>query len=118
MPVGQAEEILALSIVFAVHVIGGVMLVWGILGDDGREPWRRRWRRGGGGGARPPRGPRPSPGGERVTLPLDEASGSRVRLREDGRIAEGYRRPARRPEHPAPAPAPGPSPKPPSRERD
>lgn len=114
MPVGQAEEILALSIVFAVHVIGGVMLVWGILDDEGREPWRRRWRRGGGGDD-PPRDPPPSPtDDERARLPHDDARASHVRLREDGRIADGYPRPPRRPEHPAPVPAPPP----PSRERE
>lgn len=107
MPVGEAEEILALGIVFFVHVVGGIMLVWGILGDEERKPWRR-WR--GGGSEPPPRDPDPSPGGERAALPLSGAAGSRVRLREDGRIAEGYPRPARRPEHPARpdrAPVPG-----------
>jgi hypothetical protein len=107
VPVGQLEEVLALSIVFAVHVIGGIMLVWGILDDEGREPWRRRWRRGG--GEEPPRDPQPSPPGERSALPLSDAQLARVRLRDEGRIADGYPRPARRPEHPAPGPSRAPA---------
>jgi hypothetical protein len=105
--VPAAEEFLALSIVFVVHVVGGLMLVWGILDDEGREPWRRRWRRGGG-GAEPPPDPSPSPGGDPATLPLPlrDAAASRVRLREDGRLADGYPPPARRPADPAPARAP------------
>jgi hypothetical protein len=109
VPAGQLEEILALSIVFFVHVVGGIMLVWGILDDEGREPWRRRFRRGGGGGE-PPQDPSPPTGDDRVAVPLGQASPSRVRLREDGRIAERYPPPARRPEHPAPERVPVPSP--------
>jgi hypothetical protein len=107
VPVGQVEEILALGIVFVVHVVGGIMLVWGILDDEGRKPWRRWWRRGGGEG--PPVDPDPTPGGDRVALPLSDAAASRVRLREDGRLADGYPRPPRRPEHPVPAPTRSPS---------
>jgi hypothetical protein len=104
MPDGQLEEILALSIVFVVHVIGAVMLVWGILGDEDRKPWRRWWRRDRG-GEDLPRDPGPS-GGNVKPLPLSETAPSRVRLREDRRISDGYPRTPRRPEHPAPAPAP------------
>ena len=108
MPVGQAEEILALSIVFLVHVVGGLLLVWGVLGDEGRGSWRRRWGGGGTDDDGPPREPEPAPPGERSSLPLPDADWSRVRLREDGRVAGGYERPARRPEHP-PQHAPTPS---------
>jgi len=105
VPAGQVEEFLALTIVFAVHVVGGLLLVWGVLGDEGRGSWRRWWRRGGDDGDAPPREPQPSPPGARLPWPLPDADASRVRLREDGRVREGYPRPARRPEHP-PAPAP------------
>ncbi|MDX6690442.1 MAG: hypothetical protein QOG15_1899 [Solirubrobacteraceae bacterium] len=104
MPDGQIEEILALGIVFVVHIIGGIMLVWGILGDEGAGPWWRWWRRGDDGDD-PPRDPDPPGGGERA-LPVADAASSRVRLREDARIADGYPRTPRRPEHPVPAPAP------------
>ena len=34
MPVAaQAEELIALALVFVVHVIGGVALVWALLDD-------------------------------------------------------------------------------------
>ncbi len=102
MPAGQAEEVLALSIVFVVHVVGAIMLVWGILGDEGsRRPWWRWWG-GGGGDGDPPRDPGPPDGGQRAPLPLGAASPSRVRLREDGRLADGYPRAPRRPGHPEP----------------
>jgi len=103
---GELEEVLALTLVFVVHVVGGLLLVWGVLGDEGRGSWRRWWRRGDDGGAPPPEPP-PSPPGARQPWPLPDASPSRVRLREDGRAGEGYAAPARRPEHP-PRPTPAP----------
>ena len=102
MPPGQAEEIIALAIVFIVHVVGGVMLVWALLDAEQRAGWRR-WLGGGGGGDDPPPGPQPPPddrGGTRAPLPLADGDPSRVRLREPARVADGYPRPARRPEHP------------------
>jgi len=107
VPAGQVEEILALTIVFVVHVVGGLLLVWGVLGDEGRASWRRRWGRGDDGGDRPPE-PQHSPSGSAPPWPLPEGRPSRVRLREDGRVADGYPPPARRPEHP-PRPATAPS---------
>lgn len=116
MPVGQAEEIIALALVFVVHVIGGVLLVWALLDAEQRSGWRRRWGRGGDDG-RPPPGPQPPPGGgrgERPPLPMPGADPSRVRLRDAVRLAQRHPRPARRPVHPA---RPAPRPPAPSRRR-
>lgn len=111
MPVGEAEEIFALALVFVVHVVGGVMLVWALLDREQRAGWRRRWRGGGGGGGdEPPQGPQPPSDGGRGTppaLPLPGGEPSRVRVREPARVAERYPRPGRRPSHP-PGPAPQP----------
>jgi len=108
---------IALALVFAVHVVGGLMLVWALLDADQRAGWRRRW------GGNPPRPPDedppgpPSPPGSplrsvpaRAPLPLPVAAASRVRLRGPGQVADGYPRPARRPAHepqPQRAPVPG-----------
>jgi hypothetical protein len=102
MPAGELPEILALTLVFVVHVIGGALLVWALLDDEARDGWRRRWRRR---GQQPPDGPRPA-AAVRPPLPLPDAAPSSVRLREPGRVGDAYPRPARRPAHP-PAPAPG-----------
>jgi len=117
MPVGQAEEIIALTLVFVVHVVGGLLLVWALLDEQQRSGWRR-WLGGDGDDDGPSSGPQPQPppepgGGARAALPLPLPGGdpSRVRLRDDGRVADGYPRPARRPDHP-PRPAPHPHPHP------
>lgn len=109
MPPGQVEEIVALALVFVVHVVGGVLLVWALLDAEQRAGWRRRF--GGGGGDDPPPGPPPPAdggGGARAPLPLPDGEPSRVRLREPVRAADGYPRPARRPAHPERRPAPVP----------
>jgi hypothetical protein len=108
MPVGQAEEIIALTLVFVVHVVGGVMLVWALLDAEQRSGWRRRWGRG----DDDPPAPQPrGGGGPRTALPLADSAPSRVRLREPVRAADRYPRPARRPAHPAqPDPRPVPAP--------
>ena len=112
---GEVEEIVALALVFGVHVLGAGMLVWALLEPEQRTGWRRRW--GWGGGDPPPPTPPSDPGGttSRVVnppaaLPLTVARPSSVRLREPTRVADGYPRPARRPAHdpqPQRAPTPG-----------
>ena len=98
MPVNEASEILALSLIFVVHVAGGLLLVWGMLDGDARPlPWWRR-RGGGGPGDRPPAPMPPAPPVSRTPLPLPGADPSRVRLRDETPLRDGYERPARRPQ--------------------
>ncbi len=108
MPGTQVEEIIALTVVFVVHLVGGGLLVWALLDGEQRNGWRRRWGRGG--EPDPPPAPEPPPRGsslERPPLPLTDSGPGRVRLREPLRAADRYRRPARRPEHePQPQRAP------------
>ena len=88
-----------------MHVVGGLMLVWGMLEGDA---WRPRWWRRGDDPDDPPPAPRPpSPG--RSRLPLAEAVPSRVRLRDETPLRDAHPRPARRPAHepPVPGEAPG-----------
>jgi len=109
MPAGQAEEIIALALVFVVHVVGGLLLVWALLDGEQRAGWRRRWGRGGGDDRPAPRPPSGPARDRRPPLPLPTTSRSRVRLREPIRAGEVYPRPARRPAHPKqPAPLPAP----------
>jgi hypothetical protein len=99
MPGNEAEEILALSLIFVVHVVGGLALVWGMLDSDARP---RPWRRGGGGGGGPdgpPTPPQPPPPRvSRAPLPLEVSRPSDVRLRDEMPLRDGYERPARRPQ--------------------
>jgi hypothetical protein len=94
-------EIVAIVLTLVVHVLGAGVLVWNLL--DGEFDWRVLWPRDddGGGGGRPDRPAAPDPGGGGLQLGpvLPDAAPSAVRLREPGRIGEGYPRPARRPEH-------------------
>jgi hypothetical protein len=114
MPAGQAEEIIALALVFVVHVVGAVMLVWALLDGEQRSAWRRPPRPPGGGDDKdPPPAPQPPSGGGRAlrpSLPLRDSQPSRMRLREPVRVADAYRRPLRRPGHPPATPAPQPAP--------
>jgi hypothetical protein len=109
VPVNEASEFLALTLIFVVHVAGGLMLVWGMLDGDAGRGWRPRWWRRGGGPDGPPIQPPPaSPPSARtpLPLPLPDAVPSRVRLRDETPLREGYPRPPRRPPAPRPERAP------------
>lgn len=100
---GEAEEFLALTLIFVVHVAGGLMLVWGMFDRETRPRWRPRWRRGDDGPGDPPPGPRPSGPSDRVALPLPSATPSRVRLRDETPLRDAHPRAPRRPSR-APVP--------------
>lgn len=100
----MSTEVLALTLTVLVHFVGALVLIAVLMHDSGSD-WRSWWPRDddGRGPETPsdPDAPRPA-GGD---LPLPGTSPSHVRLREPGRVGEGYPRPPRRPEHP-PVPAP------------
>ena len=102
-------ELVAILGTLIVHFLGAGVLVYALL-DGEQVDWRGTlWPRdddGGGGPGYEPPAKDPSPGGgDGLMPPLSDAAPSGVRLREPGqRIADGYDRPPRRPEH-APQPA-------------
>lgn len=104
MPVNEAEEVLALALIFVVHVAGGIMLLLGLL-DAGTRPgwWPRRWHRGDDGPDGPSDGSRPTPPRSARPLPLPGAAPSRVRLRDEMPLRDAYPpAPRRSPREPAP----------------
>ena len=98
MPVNEASEILALSLIFVVHVAGGLELVWGMLEGDARPA-----RGGAGAAAKGPTARRatrrrpPAPAAPRRCR-CPAPSPSRVRLRDETPLRDAYERPARRPQ--------------------
>ena len=93
-------EVVAILLTLVVHVLGAIVLVMVLL-DGEKIDWRGTlWPRDDDGGPGPdfdPPAPDPSPSG--TGTPLPDAAPSTVRLREPGRIREGYPKPARRPAH-------------------
>ena len=88
----------AILLTAVVHVIATVLLVWLLIHGQEERPDLLGWWRGDDGPHDPPprdEPPAPTGGG----LPLPGTRPSSVRLREPGRIAGGYERPARRPAH-------------------
>jgi hypothetical protein len=95
-------EVTAIVITLLAHVVGAGVLIWALLDGD-RPDWRRLLfpkddDGDGGSGPDDPLDPVPGPGGD-GGLPLPGAQPSGVRLREPGRLGDGYPRPPRRPEH-------------------
>lgn len=106
MAVDEASEILALALIFVVHVAGGAMLVWAMVSGDA-PAWRPRGWGGGGGPDDPPSDdppPSPGPSPRRLPLPLDDTEPSRVRLRDKTPLRDAHPRPPRRPSR-SPQPA-------------
>jgi hypothetical protein len=97
-------ELTAILLTLLAHVIGAGVLIYFLLDGEGFD-WHVLWPRDddGRGGPGPdvddPRDDRPDGGVLAPVPPLPDAAPSAVRLREPGRIAEGYPKPARRPEH-------------------
>jgi hypothetical protein len=104
VPVNEASEIVALALIFVVHVIGGLMLVLGMLDPGARPRWDPRgwWPRDDGPDDDPPApGPPAPPATERRRqrpLPLPGAAASDVRLRDERRLRDAHPRPPRRPQ--------------------
>jgi hypothetical protein len=99
-------EVAAIVLTLVAHLVGAGVLILTLIDGD-KIDWRGTlWPRdddGGGGGGGPDEPPpdAPRPGGGALLPPLPEAAPSPVRLREPGRIGDGYPRPGRRPaEHP------------------
>lgn len=92
-------EVVALLLTLVVHILGAAVLVLVLL-DGEKVDWRGTfWPRdddGPGPSFEPPE-PDPAPSGD--GLPLPDAAPAAVRLREPGRIRDGYPKPSRRPEH-------------------
>jgi hypothetical protein len=103
----ETGPVLALLLTLLVHVVGMVVLI-AAMGRDVLDVFRSKPRYRGGeddGGEPPADEPVPSPQGDGGGLPLPDADQAPVRLREPGRIARRYPRPARRPDRePAPSP--------------
>ena len=93
----MSKEVAALALTVLVHFIGLGALVYAlVLKDEKRGDWRGWWPRDDDG----PERPRPGDGPAGDRLPLRDAQPSRVRLREDGRLADAHPAPERRPAHP------------------
>ena len=102
----MSKELAALALTLGVHVVGAVVVIWALFGED-RIDWRsflwpRDGRDDGGGAGRDGDGSPAGPGGRGV-LPLPDARQAPVRLREPARLADLRPRPERRPAH-VPAP--------------
>ena len=92
---------LAIVLLTLVHFAGIALLVWSIGGRELLGVFRAAGEDDGGlDSPVAPDGPRDRDGG---ALPLPDARPAPVRLRDAGRLADGYPRRPRRPEH-VPAP--------------
>jgi hypothetical protein len=97
--VPEASEIIALTLILVVHLVGGLMLVWGMLDDESRARWDPRWWRRGDDPGDEPRDPGPLPPPvTRGPLPLPGATPSGVRLRDERTLRDAHPLPPRRPQ--------------------
>ncbi|MDP9346817.1 MAG: hypothetical protein M3P44_14105 [Actinomycetota bacterium] len=93
----MSKEVAALALTVLVHFVGLGALIYALVADDEQRPdWRGWWPRDDDGP--PSDGPtgRPPDDG----LPLRDAQPSRIRLRDERRLADRHPAPARRPVHP------------------
>ena len=103
----EGGAVLAILVLTLVHFVAFGLLFWHLAGSELLSMFRIPRDDDGGGG---PPAPPPDPTGDRDGgVPLPDAAPAPVRLREPGRIAEGYPRRERRPAHeperkPVPAP--------------
>ena len=105
MGTGPAVSILVLTF---VHFAAFALLFWHLAGREMLSMFGTGSDEERGGGSRAPAPP--DPGGDRDGgLPLPDAAPAPVRLREPGRLADGYPRRPRRPEHVPGAPEPAPA---------
>ncbi len=107
-PVMESGVVVSIALLTVVHFAAFGLLFWHLAGREILSTFRIEPDGGRGGGSAD--APPPDTGGDRDGgVPLPDASPAPVRLREPGRIADGYprreRRPAREPE-PAPQRAP------------
>lgn len=95
----MSKEVIALGLTLGVHVLGAIVVIWGLMDGD-RLDWRSfLWPSDGQDGGGPQGEGSPSgPGGPRA-LPLPDAQQSPVRMREPARLADLRPRPQRRPAH-------------------
>jgi hypothetical protein len=100
--------VLSILVLTLVHFAAFGVLFWHLAGRELFSVFRTGSDDGRGGGADRPLPPDPA-GDLDGAVPLPDASPSAVRLREPGRLAEGYPRRPRRPEHVPPAPQRQPS---------
>jgi hypothetical protein len=93
----MSKEVAALALTVLVHFVGIGALVFALVIDEDKRPdWRGWWPRD----EEDPRAPEPASGPGGAPLPLADAQPSRVRLRDDRRLGDAHRQPARRPAHP------------------
>jgi hypothetical protein len=102
MQVSAGMELAALVLTFVVHIIGGAVLIYTLMGDD-RKHWRDWWPRDDRPGPEAPEPPAPTGGGDSLPF-LPDAVPASVRMREGERLGDQRTRPTRRPAHP-PVPA-------------
>ena len=99
----MTAELLAVGLLAFVHVLGAVVLIWALLGDE--QPFRLGPGGGGDGSDEGPPPAWPPSGDSGVPLPL--ATQAAVRLRDHGvRLADAHPRPRRRRDREPAAPVP------------